>query len=983
VKTDDRIAPGVSDTQRVSFVFDGKSYKGLVGDTLASALLANGVFVVGRSFKLHRPRGILAAGADEPNAIVQLEPGSEHSEPDLKATQVELYEGLTASSVNRWPSVDLDFGAALGVLKRFLPAGFYYKTFMWPNWHTFEPSIRKAAGLGVAPKNADPDQYDIRHAHCDVLVVGAGPAGLAAADSLSKAAASVILVDENAAVGSSFMWMASDAGRQHSLDWALSRAEAVRARPNVRVLRRTTATGYYDDNTLTLLERVAEHLPIALRAGRVKQRLWIVRATHVVIATGAHERPFVFGNNDRPGIMLSNAGATYAAHYGVRLGASAIGFTNNDRAYEAFFSTHDGGTPVRDIVDSRATLSDELTSACRSRRITLHLGAVVCNASGRKRVKSVEIRAADGKSRIVSCDLLLMSGGWSPAVHLYSQAQGRLRYDRDLAMFRPQADPARERCTVIGSANGTMGAQSAVLEAMNAAAAIAARLCLEAGAEPATPKPKDLSDTQYRISPLWRVEGSRASAWVDFQNDVTESDVRLASRENFISVEHLKRYTTMGMASDQGKTSNVNALALLGVATDRTPDQVGTTRFRPPYSPVTIGAFGGHARGDLFIPRRYLAAHDAHLRHHAQILEYGSWMRPAFYRLGSETDEQAWNREVLHVRSKVGVFDGSPLGKIEVKGPDVVALLNAVYANELGTLGIGRCRYSVILNEGGGILDDGVIARLSQNHFLVGTSSAGVQRVLEAFEYWRESGKGFRVAIMQASDQWATYAITGPESRRVMQSLPIDIDTSKDAFAHMSFREGHLDGVPCRVARVSFSGEMTFELSVPAHYGRDVFERIIAADAVPFGIEALMIMRTEKGFIHVGVETEPSTTLRDVGMGALGSKKVLPFVGQRAAKRTAMTHESRLQLVGIECVDRSQKIRAGGHLVAGPGEPSEGHLTSCIWSPVLKKYVALALLRAGASRLNQTIKVYDDGKFTDARIVGTCFLDPDGEKLRL
>ncbi|MFL9933918.1 2Fe-2S iron-sulfur cluster-binding protein [Paraburkholderia sp. RL18-103-BIB-C] len=983
MKTDDRIAPGVSKDQRVSFVFDGKSYEGLEGDTLASALLANGVFVVGRSFKLHRPRGILAAGADEPNAIVQLQPGSERSEPDLKATQVQLYDGLVASSVNRWPSVEFDVGAALGVLKRFLPAGFYYKTFMWPNWHMFEPSIRKAAGLGVAPNNADPEKYDTRHAHCDVLVIGAGPAGLTAVDMLSKAGASVILVDENVAVGSSFMWTPSVAGGLHSLDWAMSQAEEIRSRPNVRVLRRTTATGYYDDNALTLVERVSEHLPIASREGHVKQRLWIARVKHVVIATGAHERPIVFGNNDRPGIMLSNAGATYASHYGVRLGKSALGFTNNDRAYQAFFGTHDSGTPVHNIVDSRDTLCIELVTACQSRGITLHLNAVVCNTLGRKRVKDVEIRAADGKRRTLPCDLLLMSGGWSPAVHLYSQAQGRLRYDPDLAMFRPQVDPSEKRCTVIGSANGTMGAQSAIFEAMDASATIVGRLGLKSGTEPAKRELSGLPDAEYRISPLWRVEGSKASAWVDFQNDVTESDVRLASRENFISVEHLKRYTTMGMASDQGKTSNVNALALLGSVTGRTPDQVGTTRFRPPYSPVTIGAFAGHARGDMFMPRRYLAAHDAHLRHNAQILEYGNWMRPAFYRLESETDEQAWNREVLHVRSKAGVFDGSPLGKIEVKGPDVVELLNAVYANELGTLGVGKCRYSVILNEGGGILDDGVISRLSQNHFLVGTSSAGVQRVLEAFEYWRESGRGYRVAIMQASDQWATYAVAGPEARRVMQSLQLDIDIGKDAFPHMSFRQGRLDGMPCRVARVSFSGEVTFEVSVPAHYGCDVFERIVEAGATPFGVEALMIMRTEKGFIHVGVETEPATTLQDVGMGALGSRKALPFIGQRAAKRAAMTHESRLQLVGIECVEPSAKIRAGAHLVAGRGSPSDGHLTSCVWSPILNKHVALALLRAGTSRLNQAIKVYDDGKFTDARVVSTCFFDPDGEKLKL
>ncbi|WP_321792419.1 2Fe-2S iron-sulfur cluster-binding protein [Burkholderia pyrrocinia] len=978
----ERGAPGINASRKISFTFDGVAYDGFEGDTLASALLANKIFVHGRSFKLHRPRGVIAAGADEPNAIVQLEPGTSRSEPDLKATQIELYDGLVASSVNCWPNAQFDLGAFMGVLKPFVPAGFYYKTLMWPSWHIFEPAIRKAAGLGVAPTGEDPDQYDRRYAHCDVLIVGAGPSGLVAADALSATGASLMIVDENPVVGASFMWAALQADGRRGLDWALKIAHSLALRGNVRVMRRTTATGYYDGNTVTLIERVSEHIPIGARGQRPRQRMWIVRAKHVIIATGAHERPIVFGNNDRPGIMLANAAATYASYYGVRLGNSALAFINNNLAYKAIFSAHDSGTSVHNIVDSRVEVDGNLVRECQRRGIALHTATVVCNTSGYKRIKSAEIRSADGERRVIPCDLLLMSGGWSPVVHLYSQNHGKLAYDSRLSMFRPDATSNDVRCVTIGAANGTLSVGAAIDEAIAAAERLNQALGGGAAHRANIIAPAQFEDGDYHVSPLWSVDGNAAPAWVDFQNDVTAADIRLAARENFVSVEHLKRYTTTGMASDQGKTSNVNALALLGAATHRAPDEVGTTKFRPPYSPVTIGAFAGHARGDIFRPRRRLSAEDVHRRFGAHMLEYGAWTRPAFYRIRDETDESAWNREVVNVRETVGIFDGSPLGKIEVKGPDAVEFLNAVYANELGTLLVGRCRYSVILNEGGGILDDGVIARIAEDHYLVGASSAGAQRVTEALEFWRESC-GYRVSIMQVSDQWATYAITGPDARRIMQLLPLDIDVGKDAFPHMSFRNGSLDGVPCRIARVSFSGELTFELSVPARYGSSVFESVIELGALPFGVEALMIMRVEKGYIHVGVDTEPSTTLNDVGMGAYGSKKARPFVGQRAAARSHLAGRTRAQLVGIECENPDERLRTGAHLLCSQGGRSEGHLTSCVWSPILKKYISLALLRAGFSRIGEQIKVYDDGKYTDARVVKPCFFDPEGKKLAL
>jgi sarcosine oxidase subunit alpha len=978
-----RSAPALILERILNFTFDGVAYQGYAGDTLASALLANGVFVVGRSFKVHRPRGVLAAGADEPNAIVQLEPDSELSEPDLKATQIELYEGLRASSVNRWPSLRFDAGAILGLFKPFLPAGFYYKTFIWPNWHVFEPTIRRAAGLGVAPKMADPEKYDTKHIKTDVLIIGGGPAGLATAHAFLGTCASVLVVDENAEIGASFKWAGADSKGDRALEWARRTATSIEVSSNVRFLQRTTATGYYDHNIVSLVERVSEHLPVSARGGLAKQRFWIVRAKHIVIAAGSHERPIVFRNNDRPGIMLSYAAASYSYYYGVKLASKAVAFVNNDRAYRSLFTAHDSGTTILHVIDCRATVKSTLVEGCQQRGMVLHRGSSVQDARGRKRISRVQIRDAEGRLRDLRCDLLLVSGGWSPVVHLYSQAQGKIRYDEQRAMFRPAQLESDTHCIVIGGANGTLGLEQSLAEAHEAVTRISHAL----GVRLSTSRPglmaSEADDAGYNIAPLWRVQGTRSPAWVDFQNDVTEADIRLATRENFVSIEHLKRYTTMGMASDQGKTSNVNALALLGLESGRTPGQVGTTKFRPPYSPVTIGTFAGHARGDLFRPRRLLPAYPSHVMHRAHMLEYGAWMRPAFYRQDGETDEQAWNREVLHVRSKAGVFDGSPLGKIEVKGPDAVQLLNAVYANELGTLGVGKCRYSVILNEAGGILDDGVISRLSEDHFLVGTSSAGSVRVLEALEYWRESGNGYRVAILQATNEWATFAITGPESRGVMQALPFDVDVSKEAFPHMTFKQGELGGVPCRIARVSFSGEVTFEVSVPAHYATDVFDAIVAANALPFGIEALMIMRTEKGFIHVGADTEPGTTLADVGMGSFGAKKTRPFIGQRAAQLPENVRPDRLQFVGIEAVNLHDKLRTGGHLVSAQGSSSEGYLTSCVWSPMLRRYIALALLRSGSMRLNQNIKVYDDGKYIDAKIVPPCFLDADGARLKL
>ncbi len=960
---------GIDTSQPLDFTFDGQRLQGYAGDTLASALLANGVWVVGRGFKLHRPRGILTAGADEPNAIVQLAPGTPFEEADLKAPQVELYDGLDARSVNCWPNARHDVGAVAGLFKRFVPAGFYYKTFMWPSWHAFEPAIRHAAGLGRAPHGADPDRYDTGHLHCDLLVVGAGAAGLAAALAASNAGRSVVLVDENPEPGGALRWCNARLSGRSAHEWVQAACATLRER-GVRIMTRTTAIGYYEGNSLALVERVSEHARPGTQPGAAKQRFWFVRAREVVLATGAHERPLVFPHNDRPGILLANAAALYGTHYGVRLGAAAVAFVNNDPGYAGVFATHDSGTRVTTIVEVRADVPDALREACRVRGIALVAGARVISTAGRARVARVHVEQTGAASRWIDCDLLLVSGGWSPVVHLWSQAGGRLVYDDARAMFAPQTAPANTSDTamrIAGAAAGTLALADVFEQAATGEWSAPVVTCEVKGTG---------------IAALWRAGDDAAHAWVDFQNDVTAGDIALAARENFVSVEHLKRYTTTGMGSDQGKTSNVNALALLGEATGRVPGAVGTTTFRPPYTPVTIGAFGGHLRGELLRARLTLPAHDAHAARGAHFDDYGEWLRPGWYAQADESPEAAWTREVHLVRNGVGVFDGSPLGKIEVKGPDAVAFLNVIYANEVATLAVGRCRYGLMLNEGGGILDDGVLARLGDDHFLVGTTSAGAQRIDEWLRFWREaSGTRYRVALSPVTDAWATFAVTGPHARAVLGRLPLDMPLAADAFPHMSMRTGMLGELPCRVARVSFTGELTFEVSVPAQAASRVFEQIVEAGATPFGIEALMIMRTEKGFIHVGVETEPATTPADVGMGAFGAKKTVPFIGQRAARRVAMQSPQRAQLVGIESVDAGVKLRAGAHLLTPGQRRSEGHLTSAVWSPTLGRSIALAVLAGGAARVGNTVEVYDNGQRFAARVVAPCFLDPAGERL--
>lgn len=938
-------------SRRVRFRWGGQPYEGYAGDTLASALLANGVSIVGRSFKYHRPRGVMGAGLEEPNAIVQLGAGAT-TVPNRKATEVELYEGLSASAVNAWPSPELDLMAVNGLVKRFIPAAFYYKTFTWPHWRWFEPAIRRAAGLGRAPEEADPDRYDQRHAHVDLLVVGGGLAGLTAALEAGRAGRQVWLVEGDALLGGAIFGPA--AGRDRAEAGQL--AAALAALPNVTLKARTLAVGYHDHNLVSLVERLTDHLPEDARRGP-RQRLWKVRAGEVLLATGAIERPLVFDGNDLPGVMLASAAGQYLERFGVAPGRRVVLATNNDRAWGAALALAEAGVRVEAILDARPDVEPALIDAARAAGIRLETGTTVLEAMGRRAVTGVRTTTLDaaghatGEGRRLPCDCLLMSGGFSPVVHLHSQAGGSLDWHAGLQAFVPANQP--QACRSIGAAAG---------------------------------------DIDLAIRPLWHVarDGADPSpgAWVDFQNDVTAGDVALAHREAFRSVEHLKRYTTLGMASDQGKTSNVNGLAIMGTLLGKAPAEVGTTRFRPPYDPSTMGAYAGHRRGTLLRPAARLPAHAAHAALGAVFEDYGQWQRPAFYPRGGEGEAAAVAREAAAVRNSAGLFDASPLGKIEVKGPDAATFLDRIHVGTISTLKPGRCRYGLMLNEHGILFDDGVVARIADDHFLVGTTSGHAAAVQAAFEEWLQcEWTDLAVACQNVTQGWAVMNVAGPNARTILQALETDIDLSADAFPHLAHREGVLEGVPCRIQRVSFSGELSFEVAVPTRYAAALHARLMEAGAphgiTPFGIEALMVLRTEKGFLHIGSDTDGMTLPQDIGFGGPVTAKKVDFVGRRSCLRPDGQRPDRRQFVGLESLD-GRLLPVGGHVLK-PGEAaparSQGWVTSSVRSPTLGRPHALAMIEAGRARMGEEVQVWDLGTSHRARIVDPCAFDPAGERM--
>ncbi len=952
-------------SRAVSFEFNGKRMKGFAGDTLASALLANGVQLVGRSFKLHRPRGIFSCGVEEPSGLVDVGTGPKRT-PNQRATLVELTEGLSAVSVNCWPSVDFDVGAINNVFSALMPAGFYYKTFKWPDWHLFEPSIRRMAGLGRASAERDPDRYEEVAATADVLVVGGGIAGLNAALSAARAGADTLLASAGAALGGSLGW-ASDA--------ELLKLIADVKQSGVRLLTRTLAFGVYDHGLVCARELVPHGKSMGATGGTLRERLWKIRSHHIVAAAGAFERPMLFPDNDRPGVMLAGAAEKYAYAYGVTCGERIVIAANSDSAYRVADSLRAAGVNVVALVDRRSPTDIGASSA----EVRVLHGAGIAKVSGSAAVRGCTIVCAaahGGRPERLDCDVLLSAGGHAPAVHLHSQAGGKLRWLQDSAMFIPEGS-APNGLVSVGACAGIFDREAA----LDHAAAVGRAL-----ASGATPPPAAVRGAGRSLA-VTRLAGVIGKQFVDLQNDVAVGDVELAAQENYRSVEHLKRYTTTGMGTDQGKTSNINALALMGEFTGREPAAVGTTKFRPPFAPITLGLIAGRRIGPLYRPLKRLAAERWHQAQGALFEQFGSWHRPAAYPQAGETLDAAAQREARGVRNSVGLLDGSPLGKLEIFGPDAAQFLDLMYVGTMSTLAVGQARYGVLLNENGIVMDDGIVACLGAQHYWVNTTSAGVERTTAAFEEWLQCEyTTLKVAVTPVTARWGNVTVAGPKAWQLLAVCGFAPSFAPESMKHMTMRLGCLDGVPLRVLRASFSGELGYEVNLPSDHVEALFERLwahaAAFDAVLYGIEALEILRTEKGFVHIGTDTDGTTLPGDIGFARAIERKAANFVGRRSLLRPAARDPHRLQLVALAAGDGRTRLPVGAQLAAGsPPTQSEGYVTSSYMSPTLGAPVALGMLSRGTERLGERVRVHHLGTTLEAVVAKAPFIDPTGEKL--
>ncbi|MEI2300615.1 sarcosine oxidase subunit alpha family protein [Ensifer sp. MJa1] len=973
----------VDRSKPLSFSFDGKSLRGLAGDTLASALIANDQLLVGRSFKYHRPRGIVGAGPSEPNALVTIGSGA-RTDANTKATVAELYAGLTARSQNRWPSLGFDVGALNGLLSPFLGAGFYYKTFMWPRqfWErVYEPFIRRAAGLGRAVLERDPESYEKSWAFCDLLVIGAGPAGLMAALTAGRAGLRVILADEDFRPGGSLL------STNEAIDGAPAPVLADRvvaelqSLPNVTLLSRTTIFGWYDDNVFGAVERVQKH--VAEPSSKlVTERVWRVVAKRALLATGAEERPLVFGGNDRPGVMMASAMITYAERYGVAVGKSVAIFTNGSAGYQTARALSAKGVTIAAIVDARGEAGDEAPQGVRVIR-----SASIVDTKGSKRLKGVVVERS-GFEELIACDALGMSGGWSPIVHLSCQRGARPVWSEDLKAF--VAPDVGGGLIPAGAANGIYTLGGCLADGAQKAAAIAADLGFNA-AQATVPVIEGEKSPSFTA--LWYVPGAKSKAFVDFQNDVHAKDLGLALREGFGHVEHAKRYTTSGMATDQGKLSNINAVGILAGMRGVSPAEVGTTTFRPFYTPVSFGALAGTARDEHAAPARKSPLHGWAVKNGANFVEAGLWYRSSWFpRAGEKTWRESVDREVLNVRANVGLCDVSTLGKIEVFGADAAEFLNRLYCNPVLKLAVGKARYGLMLREDGFVFDDGTVSRLGEEHFFVTTTTAMAGAVMAHMEYcaqalWPE----LEVRFTSSTDQWAQMAIAGPKARAVLQHL-VDDDISDDAFPFLAARTIVLKtGVSARLFRISFSGELAFELAVPAGYGEAVADQIMEAgrphEICAYGVEALNVLRLEKGLL-THAEFDGRVTPDDAGLGRMLSMQKPDFIGKRLSTRYGLTAADRMQLVGLKPVDADKDIRAGAHLLKEGTKPStlndQGWVSSAGFSPVLGHSIALAFLKSGRERYGEKVVVFDKLRDQEAiaEVCDPVFVDPQNQKLK-
>ena len=992
-----RITSGglIDRSKEISFIFNGKKYNGYKGDTLASALLANGVHLIGRSFKYHRPRGIIAAGVEDANGKVQLYKDN-ITEPNVNVTEVELVEGLRIESQNCWPSVNFDVGGINNFLNRFFPAGFYYKTFMWPKsfwYHVYEPLIRKAAGMGKASLDPDPDRYEHQYEHCDILVVGSGPSGISSALSAAKNGARVILAEDKARFGGSLLTDNVTIGNKNGDEWVEDSISELKSMPNVIVKKRSQVFGYYDHNMLVMFERCKDHLnnpePYTPR-----QRLWYIRAKHVLISTGSIERPLIFANNDRPGIMLATSAREYLKVYGVLPGKKPIIFTNNDTAYETAieFKTHGIDTI---ILDTRKSSDAGVVIEAKNIGIEIKFNHGIANTAGYKKVKSATIgeltESKDGYKNLttIPCDSIFVSGNWTPTVHLASQSGNKLKYEKETDTFLP--DQSRQKETVTGSANGSFTLKESLADGFKKGYQLSDEITKN-GIETSMPisDEKDFGPhDKFWCMPL--PDNKHHKRFVDFQNDVAVSDIQLAVREGFRSIEHVKRYTTLGMATDQGKTSNLNGLQLVSDLEKKIVPEVGHTTFRPPYTSVTIGTIIGREVGKNYRATRKSPIHEWHEKNNAVFVDAGLWLRPRYYKRGNETLQEAAKREALNVRQNVGICDVTSLGKIDIKGRDSAEFLNRVYTNAFLKLPIGKARYGVMLREDGMVFDDGTTTRIAENHFHMTTTTAQAANVLSHLEYylqvvWPE----LDVNVVSTTEQWAGAAIAGPKSRELLQCLFPHDDMSNEGFPFMGYKELKFKNTSARVFRISFSGELAFEVNVMSDYGNEMWNEIMSLgkdfDIQPYGTEALSTLRIEMGHV-AGSEIDGRTIAYDLSLdGMLSQKK--DFIGKRSLNRKAFTEDNREKIVGVVPIDKKTSIPEGSYLVenakASFPNPKLGHVSASCWSVEYDNPFSLAIIKDGKNKKGEKLFAVSPlkNKVIPVEIVSQHYVDPEGKRVR-